>query len=157
MSLPDVLALDTNCLVYLFQQPRGARGRFVAEQVLRPACRGERRLVLPALVVEELLVQTQDRGQRERGAELTRALEVIPGLTVVPVTTRVATLAARMAALAPTVPGEPGLSLADAVVLATAADAEAVLLTNDRRLAARARQGTVLVLDDLVSAAQVFR
>lgn len=154
MSLPDVLALDTNCFLYLFQQPAGPRGRFLSDQVLRPACRGERRLVLPALVVEELLVQTQEHGQRERGAQLARALEVLPGLTVVPVSTRVATLAARMAALAPPLQGEAGLSLADAVVLATAADAEAVLLTNDRHLAARARPGTVLVLDDLVSAAR---
>lgn len=151
MSLPDVLALDTNCFLYLFEQPCGPRGRFLAEQVLRPAGRGERRVVVSNLVVEELLVQAQEQGQRDRGAALVRALTVLPGVTVLAVSTQIATLSARMAALAPEVPGgDGGLSLADAVVLATAADAGAVLLTNDRQLAGRAEPGTVLVLDDLM-------
>ncbi len=150
MRLPDVVALDTNCFVYLFEQPSSDRGRFLVEQVLRPAQRGERRVVTPALVVQELLAQPRAQGATARGTALARALEALPGLTVLPMTTRVASLAARLGAVAAQVHGDEGLSHSDAVVLATAAEAQAVLITNDRRLAERTKDGAVLVLDDLV-------
>lgn len=151
MALPEVVALDTNCFLYLFEHAQSARGRFLVDQVLRPAERGERRVVTPALVVQELLTQVRQPGRSARGATLVRALEALPGLTVLPMTTRISTLAARLAAAAAKAHGDDGLSLADAVVVATAADADAVLLTNDRRLAERTSKGSVLVLDDLVA------
>jgi len=152
LSLPDIVALDTNCFLYLFEQPSSDRGQFLLEQVLRPAQRGQRRVVTAALVVQELLAQPRQQGSSARGAALVRALEAVPGLTVLPMTPKVASLAARLGAQAAHVHGDEGLSLADAVVVATAAEAGAVLLTNDRRLAERTQEGSVLVLDDLVQA-----
>lgn len=153
VRLPDVVALDTNCFLYVFEQPSSDRARFLVESVLRPAQRGERRVITPALVVQELLAQPRSQGSTARGTALARALEAFPGLTVLPMTTRVASLAARMGAAAAQVHGDDGLSHSDAVVLATAAEAQAVLITNDRRLAERTKEGSVLVLDDLVRAA----
>jgi predicted nucleic acid-binding protein len=57
VRLPDVVALDTDCFIYLFEQSASERGRFLVDQVLRPSQRGERRVVTPALVVQELLAQ----------------------------------------------------------------------------------------------------
>ena len=153
VRLPDVVALDTNCFIYLFEQPSSDRGKFLVEQVLRPAQRGERRVVTPALVVQELLAQPRSGGSAARATALARALDALPGLSVLPMTTRVASLAARLGAAAAQVHGDEGLSLSDAVVLATAVDASALLITNDRRLAERSKPDTVMVLDDLVSAA----
>ena len=150
MHLPDVVALDTNCFVYLFEQPSSARGRFLVEQVLRPAQRGERRVVTPALVVQELLAQPRAQGSSARSTALARAIEALPGLSVLPMTPRIASLAARLGAAAAQVHGDEALGHSDSVVLATAAEAQAVLITNDRRLAERAKDGAVLVLDDLV-------
>ena len=54
-----------------------------------------------------------------------------PGLTLLPLTTSVAVHAARIR-------GQSGLAVPDAIVLATALQADATLLTNDRQLAGHA-------------------
>ncbi len=69
----------------------------------------------------------------------------LPGLLVQPVDVRIASAAARLR-------GSSGTALPDAIVLGTAADAGAVLLTNDRRLARAGEPKAVLLLDELVAA-----
>ncbi len=147
MRLPDSLALDTNCFIYLFEQSDRPRGRFLIEDVLLPATRGERRLVTSCLVLAELLVQPFRLGHPERAAALSRAVESLPGLVLLPVDARVAADAARLR-------GSTGLALPDALVLATATGAGAVLLTNDRALAHAAGTDAALLLDDLLSPGQ---
>ena len=65
MDLPDLLALDTNCFIYLFGESEQPRGRYLLEHVLRPAARGEHQLLTSALVLAELLVQPYRLGLPE--------------------------------------------------------------------------------------------
>ena len=145
MNLPDHLALDTNCFIYLFEQSDQPRGRYVLEHVLRPAARGQHRPITLALVLAELLVQPYRLGLPDRAEALTRAVTALPGLTIQPVDVGIASAAARLS-------GRLGIPLSDAIVLATAADAGAVLITNDQRLVCAAEPGAVLLLDELVAA-----
>ena len=145
MDLPDLLALDTNCFIYLFEESEQPRGRFLLEHVLRPAARGERELVTSTLVLAELLVQPHRLGLPDRAEALSRAVTSLPGLTVRPVDLGIASAAARLR-------GRSGTALPDAIVLATAADAGAALLTNDQRMTRTGESQAVLLLDDLVAA-----
>lgn len=143
MSLPDPLALDTNCFIYLFEDPPdSARSRFLRDQVLQPAVAGQRHLVASTLVIAELLVQPHRLGQHDEARSLRAALEQLPGLELAPLT-------AGLAASAAEIRGTSSISLADAAHVATAADAAEALLTNDRRLVAAGAHVPVLVLDDL--------
>ena len=146
MTLPELLVLDTNCFIYLFEESDQPRGRYLVEHVLRPAARGERRLLTSTLVLAELLVQPHRLGLPHRADALSRAVTSLPGLVVRPVDLSIASVAARLR-------GSSGTSLPDAIVLATAVDAGAALLTNDQRLARAGSSQPVLVLDALVEAA----
>jgi len=144
VSLPELLALDTNCFIYLFQHPEQPRGRFLLEHVVRPAACGDRQLVTSTLVLAELLVAPQRQGLPDRAQALSRAVTSLPGLVVAPVDVGIAAAAARLR-------GRSGVALPDAIVLATASQAGAVLLTNDQRLARTADVPGVLLLDELVA------
>lgn len=143
MGLPDRLALDTNCFIYLFEDAStSARSRFLHEQVLQPAVDGRRQLVASTLVVAELLVHPHRAGRHADARRLHAALEQLPGLDLV-------SLSPQLAASAAAIRGTSSVSLADAVHLATAfAEAEA-LLTNDRRLTAVDGDIPVIVLDEI--------
>ncbi len=143
MALPDRVLLDTNCFVYLLEDPTSPRGRLLLDDVFAPAVAGRRQIFAATLTVTELLAQPYAAGQGRRAAGLLAALEALPGLTLVPLSTGVAVNAARIR-------GQSGLLVPDAIVLATAQQADATLLTNDRRLASHA--DPVLLLDDLVAA-----
>ena len=142
MGLPEVLALDTNCFVYAFEDASSPRGRFVIDRVLTRNAQAPHRLVTASLVVAELLSRPYALGRPHRARTLRAALEALPDLSVRPLTTSLADRAAQLRA-------ELRISLPDAVVLATALDDGAALLTNDRRLAA-AGGNAALLLDDLV-------
>ena len=68
-----------------------------------------------------------------------------PDLALLPLTVAIAAGAARFR-------GASGLSEPDAIVLASAAAADAVVLTNDRRLVGAGTDVPTLLLDELVAA-----
>lgn len=138
MPLPDRLTVDTNCFVYALEDPDGARGRFVLEQVLSAP---GRQLLAPTLVVAELLARPYALGRTQQAGQLLRALQSLPTLTLVPLSVELAQLAAKVRA-------ELQLTLPDAIVVATARQADAMLLSNDRRVVAKAAP-SALLLDDL--------
>lgn len=138
MSLPERLALDTNCFIYAFDSADTDRGSFVAQQLLQGGPRWT-----SSLVIAELLAQPYRLDEPARAAALRAALEALPGLTIAPVTSDIAQEAARLR-------GSLRISLPDAVVLATALAAGARLVTNDRALCEAAGSDAVL-LDDLVT------
>ena len=141
MTLPPSLTLDTNCLIYRLDDPDGDRGRWLDQHVFRPAVDGRMRLAVPTLSLAEVLVRPYADGYHDRARALRRALETLPGLALVPLTADIADAGARLRASA-------GLSLPDALVLATASAENASLLTNDRGLVQPAGSVSVLVLDD---------
>ena len=143
MAIPDRVLLDTNCFIYLLEDPTSARGRFLSTSLFEPALAGRRQLFAATLTVTELLSQPRGRHPSLRAAELVAALEAMPGLSLLPLTVGVAARAGRLR-------GETGLSVPDAIVLATAVDCKASLVTNDRRLVAAPTTSEVLLLDDLV-------
>lgn len=145
MSLPDRLALDTNCFIYLFEDPPdGARSRFLRDEVLQPTIDGQRHLVASTLVVAELLVHPHRAGRHAEARSLRTALEQLPGLDLVP-------LSSELAASAAAIRGGGQCSLADAVHAATASATAEALLTNDRRLAAADVHVPVIVLDEVAA------
>jgi predicted nucleic acid-binding protein len=73
---------------------------------------------------------------------LREALETFPGLRIVDVDVRIATLAARLR-------GSRGVTLPDAIQLAAASLEADALLTNDARLANVAPSTSVLLLDEV--------
>ena len=140
--LPDPVLLDTNCFLYLLEDPESPRGRFLLTALFQPALAGDRRLFASTLTVTELLAAPHATGQHQRAGALLAALEALPGLTLLPVSVEIAAAAARIRA-------GSSLTTPDALVLATARSIGAILLTNDRRLATPA---DALLLDDLVAA-----
>lgn len=140
-SLPSTLVLDTNCLVYRLDDPDGARGRWLDDNVFPAAVGGRLRLIVASVALAEPLVRPYADGQPQRAQAVRRALETLPGLTVVELSTAVADIAARVRA-------GTGLPLPDAVMLATAEPSGASLLTNHRQLVHPASPAPVLVLDD---------
>ena len=146
MPLPERLLLDTNCFIYLLEDPGSPRGHYLTTQVFRPALAGRQRLFASTLTVTELLSQPFAAGQPRRAGVLLAALQGLPGLAVLPLTVAIAADAARLR-------GACGLSVPDAIVLATAAAADAVVLTNDRRLVGAGPDVPTLLLDELVAAA----
>ncbi len=146
VRLATSLVLDTNCFVYYLDQPDTARGRWLEEQVLRPGMAGRLDLAMSTVALAELLVRPYADGQPRRAVALRRALEMLPGLTVVPLTADIAALAAQFRATC-------GLPLPDAVIAATARQRSATLLTNDSRLAAADIPVAMLLLDEAINAA----
>ena len=141
MSLPAALTLDPNCLIYRLDDPDGARGRWLDEHVFGPAVQGRVQLTLSTVALAELLVRPYADGQPLRAKAVRRALETLPGLSIVELSPALADDAARLRAVT-------GLALPDAIMLATAAQAHSGLLTNDRRLDHPASPVAVLVLDE---------
>ena len=127
MTPDDTIALDTNCFVHLLEDPRDRRARFLEQEVLRPALRGERALTTSALTIAELLVVAYRAGEPERAAALRAALAAFDGLRIVDIDESIAARAAQLR-------GTSGLTLPDAIHLASAAATADGLLTNDRRL-----------------------
>jgi len=144
VSLAESLVLDTNCLIYYLDQPDTRRGRWLDQHVFRPAVAGRLDLAIPTLALAELMVRPYGDGQPRRAEALRRALETLPGLTLVPLTADIAALAADARA-------RSGLRLPDAIVAATARHRGASLLTNDRQVAAAELPGARLLLDDSIS------
>jgi len=138
VGLPDRLALDTNCFIYAFDGAGTDRADFVVERLLQGGPRWTSSLVLAELLAQPYAIEEPDRA-----AALRRALEALPGLTIVPVSSDIAQEAARLR-------GSLGLSLPDAIVLATALAAGAVLVTNDRRFCEAAGRDAAL-MDDLLA------
>ena len=143
MALPELLLLDTNCFVYLFEDPASSRGSFLATELFARAAQGRQQLFAATLTVTELLSFHHRSRDDLQVSALRAALESMPNLSLVPLTVGVAAEAARLRGLV-------GLSLPDSVVLATSESVGAAVLTNDRRLAGLSAGPLVLVLDDLV-------
>lgn len=141
--IEERIVLDTNCLVSFLDDSSSPRGRWLAENVFARALRSELAVAVPSVCLAELLVRPFSLGQDARALAVTRALVRVPNLQVVPLDDEVAVEAARLR-------GRSGVSLPDAVILATAVLQQASVLTNDRRLATAAQQVpvTVLLLDD---------
>ncbi len=144
MSLPDRLALDTNCFIYLWEEAGSARSEFLERSVFRAAAGGKLTLFTSTLAVAELLVTPYRLGLPDRARLLRDAVTQLPGMTVVDIDVQLATGAARLR-------GQFGIALADAFHIATAERFADALLTNDRRLARPEDGVRVLVLDDLAS------
>lgn len=143
MNLPERVALDTNCFVYLFEDASSARANFLEREVFRPAVGGQRRLVTSALTVAELLVAPHRKGRPDEARSLRAALASLSNLAIVDVDGSLAAAAAELR-------GTTSVTLADAIHLATAAQMADAFLTNDRRLSEQPVGTPVLVLDDLL-------
>lgn len=143
MTLPERLALDTNCFIYLFEDPSSARSNYLDREVFRPAVDGERRLVTATLTVAELLVAPHRAGRPDDARSLRTALTSLPNLEVVDLDESLAAAAAQLR-------GTTSITLADAIHIATAIRMADAFLTNDRRLAEHPVDVPVLVLDDLL-------
>jgi predicted nucleic acid-binding protein len=146
VSLPNRLAIDTNCFVYLFESEGSRRAEFLASEVFGAFAVGKRTGVTSTLTIAELLVRPYEVGDSSTATALRSAMEGMPGLDLLGVDLGVADDAARIR-------GRTGLYLADAVQVATALRGRAdALLTNDRHLADRADEVDVIVLDEVVHA-----
>ena len=141
MTLSSSLVLDTNCLIYRLDDPDSHRGVWLDEHVFGPAIAGHLDLSVSTVSLAELLVRPYADGQPAKAQALRRALETLPGLTLVPLTTDIADAAARLR-------GRSGVLLPDALILATAERVQASVLTNDRQLQQADLPVAVLVLDD---------
>jgi predicted nucleic acid-binding protein len=140
--IPATLALDTNCFIYLFDGPGSDRAAFLEREIFGPAATRQRTLVTTTLTVAELLVAPFRAGNEERALSLREALETFPGLRIVDVDIRIATLAAQLR-------GATDVLLPDAIQLAAARLEADALLTNDARLATGAHGVPVLLLDEV--------
>lgn len=135
MSTGDVV-IDANAIIALRDARDGLHLRATA--TLR-ALIGRPKLVHP-LTMSEVLVHPARQGGREEAGRQRVALElagfVVMGGTFLPEPEDVAAVRAS------------GLTMPDAVVLASAVSADASLVTFDRRLAAAAREAAVTVVDE---------
>lgn len=141
------LVLDTNCLIYALDDPQSARGAWLAKTVVRPTVEGALQVSISTVTLAELLVRPYSAGDAARASALRRALETLPGLTVVPLTADIASAAAQLRASA-------GLRLPDAMIVATAASLGAAVLTNDQDLNKPGLSVPVLLLDREMSRAE---
>lgn len=126
-----ILVLDANVVIALLDESDALHER-AAESFAR--VRSED-LVLPASAYAEVLVGPFKMGTH-RVAELDATLARVP-IRVEPITAIIARTAARLRA------SSDSLHLADALVLATAAELGASVLTADRRLARHPRVRSV--------------
>lgn len=125
LGLKGPLALDSNCLIYLLEQPGTTRHQQVASAI-REA--GEYGIVVSTLAITELLTGALRHGGADTAAILSTVIQEFPNADIVPLDLEIATRTARARI-------ETGLRLPDAVIVATALVARAdVLLTNDRQV-----------------------
>lgn len=145
MVLPERIGLDTNIFVYYLEPTDPARQRFIESEVFGPMTRAERHAVTSTITLSELLVPHYREGRPDSAQEMAEALRLLRGLTIVPVTEEIATLAAEIRA-------GTGLRTMDAVQLASAVlHGASALLTNDRAMMRPSTPIPVLHLDSLVS------
>jgi predicted nucleic acid-binding protein len=144
VTVPDVVGLDTNCLVYFLEHSDPGRAAYLETHVFEPMSRGAVKGVTSSLTLAELLVPMYRAHAPGDAAAFRAGPEALDGLSMLPVTDDVADLSAEIR-------GQTGLKLADAVQVATARLAGAsALLTNDRRLDRPGVGIAVVVLDDVL-------
>jgi predicted nucleic acid-binding protein len=124
----ESLILDAGVLIGLLDTEDGQHDRAVDE--IDQADRADRQLLTPASAYSEALIAFARAGRVSDAREAIIGM----GITVVPLTAPIAERAAELRAL------HDSLRLPDALVLATAHEHDAVLLTYDERLARTARQ-----------------
>lgn len=130
--------LDTNTLSYLLDDTSGFHQ--TARRALEPL---EAPLIASPLAVSEILVGAHRQGGPPQARRVREAIESVPGLTLVPLTTDGAQLAASTRA-------RSRLALPDALHLATARSQRAeVFLTNDAAFKRLDFGVDVLLLSDL--------
>ncbi|MGH8903073.1 MAG: type II toxin-antitoxin system VapC family toxin [Egibacteraceae bacterium] len=145
MTLPRRLGLDTNCFVYLLNDPRSRRAEWLAAEIFMPMAAGHVSAVTSVITVAELLVRPYRLADLVGARRLRDALETMPGLELRPVHTTLADQAAELR-------GRTGIPLPDALQAATMAEAGVdAALTNDQRWRKLPLPLPVLFLDDLVS------
>lgn len=145
MTLPQPLALDTNCFIYFLDPGQPQRAAWLRTQVFEPLVARQTRATSSSLVLVELLTLAHQRGNEDDARRLRTAVEELPGLVLIPLDTETAVTAARLR-------GTSNVGLGDAIHLATALRAgAAAFLTNDRRLMGRVAELDVLLLDDLLA------
>ena len=140
MPRSERVLLDSNCFVYLLDDPTSARARYLTTEVFGPAQTGRLQLYAATLTAAELLSLARGTDEARRSA-LSSALRALP-LTWVDLDLGLAEAAASLRRL-------KGLTLPDAIIAATAASLGAALLTNDRRFAKAVERA--LLLDDVIS------
>jgi len=141
LELPNPLALDSDCLIYVLESPGSKRGSaIIAHLESAPT----KTLFTSSVTISEILVKPFAERGRDYAMGLLRAFLDLPGLTLVPVEQEIATLAAELRA-------ETRLKLPYAIQAATAIVSGArALLTNDGGLARAGLPIPVLRLDDLL-------
>lgn len=148
MTLPQPLALDTNCFIYFLDPGQPERAGWLRSNLFEPLVTGRTHATSSTLMLVELLTLAHRRGDEDDARRLRTAVEELPNLTLVPLDADIAALAARLR-------GASGVTLGDAIHLAAARQAGAsAFLTNDRRLTRRDASLEVLILDDLMAADQ---
>jgi predicted nucleic acid-binding protein len=139
---PDVLAVDANCIIYLFESLASPRGRRVQAMLVAPAVS---EVITSVLTIAEVLVKPMREGTEEEVSELREAILATPRLRIVEVDRRIAETAARIRATT-------GLKLPDAVHLAAAvAGGAQAFLTNDSGFKRASAFLPVLILDELIA------
>lgn len=146
MTFPETVVLDTNCVIYRIDAPDSRRGAWLDAHVFRPAVAGQVTMVISVVTLAELLVRPYAEGLPERAVPLQRALETLPGLSITAVSAQIAAVAARLR-------GTLRLPMPDALIVATAAERQAPLLTNDRQLLRYQSSVPVLILDEEIDKA----
>ena len=142
MTLPGVVAIDTNCFIYFFEGD-DQRSEYLARELFEPMARGQRQGVASVLALSELLAYPYQLGRDDRAHELRAAMVAMPGLAIRDVDTDVADRAASLRSLL-------RLRLPDAIQVATALESGAdAFLTNDRELLRAEQSVQVLLLDDV--------
>ena len=143
LNLPDPVALDANCFIYLLESPQSRRGSAIISDLR--SVPGKTRFT-SALTISELLTRPFAEHGRDYAMGLLDTFLALPGLTVVPVDSGVAALAAELRS-------QTRLKLPDAIQAATAVLSGArALLTNDMAIARAELPIPVLRLDDLLGA-----
>ncbi len=141
LNLPDPVALDANCFIYILESPQSRRGSAIISD-LRSAPAKTR--FTSTLTISELLTRPFAEHGRDYAVGLLERFLGLPGINVIPVDAEVAIFAAELRA-------QTRLKLPDAIHVATAvvSGAEA-FLTNDAGLARVELPIPVLRLDDLL-------
>jgi predicted nucleic acid-binding protein len=121
-----VLALDTVTLVYFLE--RHPTFFPIVRDLFKNIEKNRFSAIMSSLVFTELLVPAFKAGKSEEAMRLQRVLINFPNLETIPVSTAVATEAARLRA-------DHGIRTPDAIHLATAIDNGAAgFITNDKKL-----------------------
>lgn len=135
------VAVDTNCFIYLLESHPVYEAS--CHRMFSQAEKGEIDLVSSVVTLTELLVQPLASGNTEKATEFKQICANMPGLTIVPIDSHLAELAAMIRA-------ESNYRLPDAYQLAAGLSRGAtVFVTNDQRLKSF-RQMAVLLLSEVV-------